>query len=313
MRHLISTTSGPLLSRLGTEAGARVLRDAGFEAMDYGIQAYANFAYSSRHEGDSLFEKPDAEVLAFFREQSAVLREVGIAVGQTHAPFPSNRLTETSISQEEHHFRLARLSVRITRELGCDYMVLHPAFNNHIPYDGRPDIAADHWEKNRVFYLSLLSEARECGVTVLLENMWGRIFQTVPIFPSAISHAPEFCEWIDRLNEEAGEERFGACLDTGHALLTGDDPAAMVRALGGRLKALHMHDTKPDADLHTAPFDGTCDWVSLAAALREVGYAGTLNFETGSFSNRRPDALLPACTEFLAASARWLRTLVDGE
>lgn len=313
MAHLISAQTSPFLQTVGRDECIDILKGAGFEAVDYGISSYAVYAYAARHEGDSLFEKSDAEVLSYFHEETEAFRKSGLVIGQTHAPFPSNRLTDTGVEWGEHHQRLARLALQITADAGCPYMVLHPVFNNHIYYDGNAELAAYHWEQNLQFLRPLFPLLKDTGVKILLENMWGRVFQTVPIFPSVISHAPEFIEWIDRLNEEAGAELFGACLDTGHAILTGDDPAQMVTALGTRLKALHMHDVRPDHDMHTTMFEGDCDWAALADALAASPYTGTLNYETGGFPKSRPQELYRACAALMAEGARWFRARVDGE
>lgn len=73
----------------------------------------------------------------------------------------------------------------------------------------------------------------------------------------------------------------------------------MIKVLGFRLKTLHMHDVVMNNDLHTAPFDGICNWIELAEALRSSGYEGTLNFETCNFQLRRPPELYGATADFL--------------
>ena len=47
------------------------------------------------------------------------------------------------------------------------------------------------------------------------------------------------------------------------------------------LGSLHVHDNNGHADQHQIPGNGTIDWESFSKALREVGYKGTLSFETG--------------------------------
>ncbi|MBQ7392342.1 MAG: hypothetical protein IJV73_06610, partial [Clostridia bacterium] len=53
-----------------------------------------------------------------------------------------------------------------------------------------------------------------------------------------------------------------------------------------------------------APYDfaNPMDWNGIADALRDINYAGTLNFEIGGyFYNRFPDELIPAALAHVAA------------
>ena len=311
MHHLISVQTAPLIRRLGDREAFKAFRAAGFEALDYGICDLTPFQYAKNGEGESFFNKPDEEILAHFREAARMAKEEGIRIGQTHSPFPCCDYVDKKPVVTEHNLRLARLAIQITQILDCSYMVLHPIFTGAGDYDNDPELRADMWEKNRAFYLTFLPELREYGVKICVENMWGG--RSGHIVPSLMSHAEEMARWIDALNAEAGEERFCACLDTGHCYLTGDDPAESIRILGARLQRLHMHDVQPDRDLHTVPFTGMAKWEEIAAALREVGYAGTINFEAGGFADRVPAPLTVPATNYLGTVADYVRNLVDAE
>lgn len=307
---MISTQFGPADRVLGAEAAARLLAESGFEALDFGIHVYANYPYCARAEGESLFDRGDEEVLAFFRELYATIRSAGLVVGQTHAPFPSSEVRGEEVALPPRSYRLAELALRITQEMDCRLCVIHPVFSGCFDYDRRPDKQKEFHDLNMEFYLRLAPVAKETGVKICLENMWGSVQRGV-IVPAVISHAPEFAAWIDELNERAGAELFCACLDTGHAILTGDDPCEMLRVLGPRVQCLHMHDVHPNRDSHTMPFEGICKWNELAAALRETGYSGTLNFESGSFQNTKPAPLMDPATRFLGLAVQYFRTLVE--
>ena len=85
---------------------------------------------------------------------------------------------------------------------------------------------------------------------------------------------------IDELNEKAGREAFGFCLDTGHMLLVGKRFETFVPILGSRLKTLHLHDNDGVLDRHLAPFAGQLNWEDFINSMRDVGYKGDLSFET---------------------------------
>ena len=74
----------------------------------------------------------------------------------------------------------------------------------------------------------------------------------------------------------------GFTLDSGHAAVTGQDPAALARRMGDRLLLTHLHDNHGTADTHrpagragpNGVYEGAAvvGWPALIAALRAVGY-----------------------------------------
>lgn len=104
-------------------------------------------------------------------------------------------------------------------------------------------------------------------------------------------------------------ERVGVCLDTGHLNMTKENPAALIRQWGLRLRALHISDNDGTGDHHRLPGcpGGTVNWPPLAAALAEVRYGGLLNFELPG-ENRCP---LPERRAKLAALKIRAQTLFE--
>ena len=71
----------------------------------------------------------------------------------------------------------------------------------------------------------------------------------------------------------------GICLDTGHALVNGLNPASEARAAGDRLIATHLQDTDGVEDRHWVPGAGRINWEELTSTLREIDYPGLWTFE----------------------------------
>jgi sugar phosphate isomerase/epimerase len=57
----------------------------------------------------------------------------------------------------------------------------------------------------------------------------------------------------------------------------------MIRAIGKRLGALHLHDNDRWHDLHQIPFAGSIDWVAVTKALKEVDYKGEMTLEADTY------------------------------
>ena len=146
--------------------------------------------------------------------------------------------------------------------------------------------AEECWQLNRDFYSRLIPYAKDAGVKIAVENM----FNTDPILkrycPTVVSTGEELCAYIDRLNDIAQEELFVACLDVGHALITGDTPEHMMRQLGDRLQVLHIQDNDGIRDAHTMPYMGKINWDEVAKVLQEIHYIGTFNLEADNTFRR---------------------------
>ena len=111
--------------------------------------------------------------------------------------------------------------------------------------------------------------AKEYGVVINFENL---PFIHLPI--NNCKQILDFVKWVDRDN-------FKVCLDTGHALVSGEQPGEAVRLFGKEyLRTLHVHDNDGTGDYHKLPGDGIGDWVDFGKALNEIGFDGALSLET---------------------------------
>ena len=70
----------------------------------------------------------------------------------------------------------------------------------------------------------------------------------------------------------------GACLDTGHAYLSGD-MSDLLKKVGHRLKLVHAHDNRGGNDDHLPPGDGKIDWSQLVRQLTQMEFHGALILE----------------------------------
>ncbi len=166
-------------------------------------------------------------------------------------------------------------SIRLCGKIGCQYLVVRPLFAGVEK--------GEEWQVNRDFYLQLAMTARESNVTILLENQCSDVGGH--LVRGICSDGCEAAAWIDRLNEECGEERFGFCLDSGVCNLCGQNMYEFACMLGERVKMVILRDCDGHHESAMLPF--TCafhrksqtDWLSLIRGLRAVGFDGQLALE----------------------------------
>lgn len=95
------------------------------------------------------------------------------------------------------------------------------------------------------------------------------------------NHGPgaRYDKAADTLNAVRGRHPLiGACLDTGHALRSGEAPHEVIEQLGARLLSVHLKDWKMGAG-EAALGEGDLDLEKTAAALRAVNFSGFICME----------------------------------
>ena len=80
-------------------------------------------------------------------------------------------------------------------------------------------------------------------------------------------------EAMTELVESFDDNRIGACLDVGHAHLSGGAPEA-ADALSGLLFAALLHDNTGRDDSHRAPGEGSIDWPATLMTCWKSGFTG---------------------------------------
>ena len=284
----------------------------GIDGVDFGFDCYtvANGHRDRFFSGQSI-----DELKAFFTPYKEAFERHGIEVVQTHPPFPTVKFVDGKDEAKEDYnaraLNAVKKSLELTAFFGCKYAVVHPAH-------GVLDMDLDEQKKaNMKYYSGLIDDARRHGVTVCLENMWNRR-NGGAIVDSACSNPYEACDYIDTLNDMAGEELFGFCFDVGHANLTGKNMRNDLRILGKRVKVLHIHDTDKLEDKHTLPYAYTgsqglsvTDYVGFIAGLRDIGYEGNINFEIGNAFKAFPAPTHPALCALVASIGKYFESEIE--
>ena len=154
-------------------------------------------------------------------------------------------------------------------------------------------------------YADLIPTLKKYDVVACLENMFVAGGVEGKRFAAVCSDFHQAAEYVDRLNDIAGEERFGFCFETGHCHITGQNFRHCLNLIGKRLKVLHIHDNDSHTDWHVAPYMGNADWEGFIAGLRDIGYEGDLSFETFNILNRYPMPMWPTVLKLIAETGAY--------
>ncbi len=257
---IISTETASVSKLVGEEKAVELIARAGFDAWDFSIYPMCTYDKEKRIflDNDHPLVKPD--YLNFAKKLRRIGEYNGIFCNQSHAPFP---LVMPSID------KYLKRSIECTSEAGGKICVIHP-YNYYTA------------EENAEIYFPLLEFAKDYGVKIATENMWGNWNEEENhATRAACSDEKDFLAHLDAVNDDD----FIACLDIGHAEMMGLNTSAvsMIKALGSKLQSLHIHDNDLRYDLHDIPFSGSIDFEAVAKALKEIGYMGEFTLEASGY------------------------------
>ena len=199
------------------------------------------------------------------------IERLGIETYSFHAPFVNDiDISSPDKGKRDYSYREILSAAEAAAILRARYFVIHPGPEKNYNLSG----------DERVQRMSIVSGAmnhvsRRCselGIGLIMENM----------LPHFIFGNTSDMLWIIG-NLEL--ENAGACLDTGHALLTGDLYRVMYK-LSCHLLMIHASDNNGIEDQHLPPGKGKIDWEQLIAKLRISDFNGMIMLEFNADFNR---------------------------
>lgn len=280
----ISTEIESASQLIGEEKAIEYYAKIGFEAWDFSMFSMCKYDWGKGCVVESSHPLAGGNYLGFARKLKKIGLDNGIVCNQSHAPFP------TSCAEIRSYYKRA---IECTAEAGGEICIIHP--DNY-----------KSSEENAEMYLELLPFAKEHNVKIATENMFNWDREKNQSSFAACATPESFNAHLDAVNDEY----FVACLDIGHAEMRGNGTSAveMIKALGNRLLALHIHDNDKWRDLHQIPFSQHVDFKTIVEALKEVNYKGYLTLEADSYLNAyNKDNIL----EGMKALAKAARKLAD--
>ena len=292
--------------------GAKMLKEAGFDAVDFSLHRYLKNKDIYSFSINRFFEKTVEELEAFFTPHKEALEQVGIDVWQMHMPYPMYVPKGSRQLNEYLQKIVAPKSMRLCSFLDCKYIVIHGFKLAY--YLGSEE---KEWEATQAFLEELAPLAKSLNITMCIENLYDGIGDRVVEGPCC--DATKAARRIDAMNDKYGAEILGFCFDTGHANLVHLDFEQFITTLESRLKVLHIHDNDGWRDLHQIPFAFTktrenksaTDWEGFMRGLKNIGYRGTLNFETGPALTSFPDDMKGDTLKFIAGIGRYFARNIE--
>ncbi len=257
----ISTEIASAARIVGIKKAVELCGKAGFDAWDFSLFDMCRIDWTTRLPLPNKNKLNGSEYLKFARELKKIGLDNGIVCNQSHAPFPVDVPAVRSFLKR---------AIECTAEAGGEICVIHPDNNKTA-------------EQNAEMYAELIPFAKECGVKIATENMWNWDDIKNESSFAACATSDDFKKHIDIINDGF----LVACLDLGHAEMrgSGDGAVNMIRALGHRLEALHIHDNDRWHDNHQIPFSMGIDFIPIVKALKEIDYKGYFTLEADAFLN----------------------------
>lgn len=283
----LSIDNGILLARFGVFESATMIKEAGFDCVD---MTYYTVGLNSPLLNDG------------YRDYAVKLREhldsLGLECNQAHAPFIFTYGDKFTL--EDIHYRAIVRSLESASILGAEFIVVHSVGHkeeNKILFDR---------EYNINYYRSLIPYCEKFGIRVAVENLFE--CDGNGGFVGRLGSPDELSDFIKELDSSC----FCACVDTGHASLTGQRPEEFIEDLDtDMLKVLHVHDGDYKGDRHTLPYLLDFDWQSIMSALKKTGYGGELTFEILNYFMHIPAPLIADALRLAEKTGRHLISIFE--
>lgn len=240
------------------------LAEVGYEAVDLTFDRIHNPEFVLF--GDDWEQKVD--------RLAQTSQDLGIEIFQCHTPYIGGGCLRDSATAKtpekmDAYLETLRRVMVACGTLGVKWAIIHPLNWPELNFE-----TAASLEENMRFFDKYVDLAIRHGVGIAFENQLPSLNRKYPT--RYCSHYEQLIQLVDTFNDPM----VGICWDTGHANQMQFDQGRAIRAMGSRIKALHINDNHYGArDEHLMPYMGEVDWAAVLKALKDVGYAGTLNYE----------------------------------
>ncbi len=277
-----------ILPEMNPDKGFGMIKEAGFSRVDINIDTFLKNTDLYAGKTNKFFDAEVEELFVYFSQYKDAMEKYGIRPSQMHAPYPV-RVEGRPQQNQYMQGTVIPKSILIAEALGVPWMVVHP-FKMQYIYDRERER-----RENVEYFKLLIPLLKQCKVGICFENLYEGIGYRLT---EGVCANPDDAVWyVDTLNDYAGEEVFGFCLDAGHLQLVKRDPYEFITKMGSRLKILHLHENDAVGDLHQMPYTFGSNngegqmWDRIYKGLKSINFNGTLSFETYPCVNSFPKGM----------------------
>jgi sugar phosphate isomerase/epimerase len=192
-----------------------------------------------------------------------LLKKLDIKVSSLHAPF-SDDLDISSSNELKRKVAVNEVlrTLEILKQLGGQYLVLHPASTGSSPKD-RDKLYKQSRKSIEDVFRCMSGMELKLAVENQLPHILGGDIRT-----------------LLSLIEGLPAKDVGICYDSSHANLYGGYPVEnSFKDLAERIMTVHISDNNCTYDDHLMPGDGKINWQSFVEAMAQSGYKGEFMLE----------------------------------
>lgn len=282
---MVLSTNMDFIRRIyGEEKAIEIIADTGFDAID--------FSMGNMQDPNCPWMKSD------YRQHAAQILDLahskGVYFNQAHAPVPVSATGQNTADVLKNiSYETMERTFEVCGLLKIPHVIVHGIFYPQISVNSEMKL-----EANVTYFRKLKELAEPHGVRVALENIMKTFAK--PKYFTAI---------MDALDDDF----FLACVDVGHCNIVNNGSGELIRSLGSKVQALHVHDNHVDYDEHLIPGTGNADWSDTLSALADIKYSGdfTLELSDHACSCMRDDAgfdrsFFPTSLRYARQTARYL-------
>ncbi|MBQ9545131.1 MAG: sugar phosphate isomerase/epimerase [Clostridia bacterium] len=243
-------------------------KDAGFDGVEVALA----------EDGEINLSTTEKELLEIKKQaENAGIELYSVASGL----YWQYSLTDDRENMRQKAKDIVKKQLQTAAVLGCDTILVVPGA---VRVDFAPELGivdySTAYSRSLEAFGELKSEAEKMKVAIGIENVWNR-FLVSPL---------EMRDFIDKI----GSGYVGSYFDVGNVLFNGE-PEHWIRALGSRIKKVHLKDYRKNVGTLDGFVDllaGDVNYPSVMKAFREIGYDGWVSAEMIPPYNYLPDTLI---------------------
>jgi len=211
------------------------------------------------------------------RRTAKLIDNFGMEAYSFHAPFGRDiDISSPDEAKRQYARREVLTAAHAAATLKVRYFVFHAGPEEAL--NCPPKERLQRMDYAQLAVAEIAEECRRLRIGFVLENMLGHLF---------LGRIRDML-WIFGA---ANTVNAGACLDTGHAYLSGSLHQVMHK-LSGHLKVVHANDNLGRQDDHLPPGKGKINWRDTLEQLENIGFTGGFILELSGEGKRPPTVIL---------------------